>query len=197
MDKPIESDALTSSLTPRASVSFDTIPDKDPLEGEGERVSQQGLLPGSVQARNVGSIVTNSAAGLGAGTYVYATIPATQSLNFLFTLADNQNRVTLAVPDVGFFVNGAVTEDNRWPTSTLGMGTMPVLVYNDWGLTDNINTVTHVVWRNNSGDAQPVVVVCRWRIITNTSAVQGQGTATPAASGGVSTTIYGSGGSHL
>lgn len=190
MDKPLPQDPLTSQ--PKAgTVSFDTIPDKDPLRGES-RITQQDLTPGSVKARNISNAVTSSHSGLGNGLAASITVPAAQSGNFVFTLKDNLNRTILAVPDVSVFPE-SVTAANQWPNSTYGMGTMPVTVMNDWGLSDNVGVVTRVVVRNNLTSDVFVTVVCRWRMVVNQTAGLDQSQAAPTIIGAIQTPLIGRG----
>lgn len=139
-------------------------PDLSPVTNS--RVNQQYIRPQAVKDRNIGPIVTSSHSGLGNADFVTATVPNSSSRNIYFTLTDKQGRVMLAVPDVSVYI-GSVTDANQWPTSTVGGGNFPVYVMNDFGQSDNVNVVTHVVCRNNTGVDQTIVVACRWRIVVN------------------------------
>lgn len=138
-----------------------------------KRVSQNGFLPSAVRGRALGDIVESSHAGLGAGDSASLTIPASTSGNFRFTLTDNLNRTLFAKPDLAWYI-GSVSATNQWPNSSYGMGNMPSMYFDDWGSTNNVNTVTHLVVRNNSGAEQLVIAVCRWRVIKNAAASFGQ-----------------------
>lgn len=140
-------------------------PDLSPVDNS--RLSQQYVRPSAVKSSGLGPIVASSASGVGNGLAATATIAGSGNNQiFNFTVADKKGRTILALPDVSVYIN-SITTANQWPTSSYGVATLPVTVMNDWGLTDNINTVTRVVVRNNNVASVFVIVVCRWRVITN------------------------------
>lgn len=161
-------DATDSIITSSNAqmVATDSLTNNDPLTTDTGRVSQQKVLPTSISPRLLGSIISSSHSGLGAGAFSSFSIPGVTSGKFDFTVADKLGRTILAIPDIAVYVN-TLTAANQWPNATYGMGTLPITVFNNWGETDNVDTVTTVVVRNNTPNPVFVIVVCRWRIITN------------------------------
>lgn len=135
------------------------------------RVNQQITLPDFIKNRSLGNIITSSHTGLGAGLFVNYTVLNGTSTVFYLSVKNNAGQVILAVPDVSIYQN-SISSDNEWPNGNIAGNNFPVYVKNDYGTTDNVNVVTQVVARNNSGIDQPIVVAIRWRIITNSAATQ-------------------------
>lgn len=133
------------------------------------RVKQQDLLPAAVKQRLLGNIITgypeSLAPGSGVITAAYGLSDSTTGY-FTNVLSDNFGRVILAVPDISIYI-GSISATTQWPNASVGMGNMPIHIRNDWGKTNNVNVVTEIAVRNNTGSAQDVIVVLRWRIITN------------------------------
>lgn len=147
-----------------------------PAESNKPRVKQQDLLPAAVKQRLLGNIITgypeSLAAGSGVVTAVYGVADST-TVYFTNVLSDNFGRVILAVPDISIYI-GSISAANQWPNASVGMGNMPIHTRNDWGKTNNVNVVTEIAVRNNTGSPQDVIVVIRLRIISN--AVGGRAT---------------------
>lgn len=147
----------------------DSIPSVDPFVTAATtagRVNQQSMIPSSVTNRILGSIISSSASGLGNASFLETTMTVAQTISFDFFVSDTKGRTIIAVPDIGVYV-GSISPDNQYPTALYNPATLQVSSYNNWGLTDNINTVTSVVVRSNFVDPIDVIVVCRWRVITN------------------------------
>ncbi len=130
------------------------------------RIGQQEVKPQAVKDRNVAPLVTSSHNGLGRGQVQTALMISNTTTVFTFSVRDNLNRTILAVPDVSLYL-GSVSAATQYPYQAYGMGNMPIAVYNDWGLSDNVGVVTRFLVRNNSGADVTGIAVCRWRIITN------------------------------
>lgn len=146
-------------------------------QGNTPRVNQQSLLPAAIKQRLLGEIIGSSTGSLslGSGVYGSSTMPDATSASFLFTTTDSFNRVILVVPDVAIYVNATtatISTADAWPNNSYGQGNVPVTVFNDWGLTNNVNYVCRVGIRNNSGGSINVIVVYRGRIISNALAGQ-------------------------
>lgn len=158
-------------LIPNASVDQLLKPDQN-------RIGADSIFGQSISAGKIGDIITGNPASTNLGTGLSsgaATIADASSLSYIFTLTDNYNRVLVAIPDIAIYVDGSAVA-NQWPNTTYGMGNMPITWFNDWGLTNNVNTVTRVVVRNNTGGSRSVTVIVRWRLITNsTAALNGPG----------------------
>lgn len=136
--------------------------------GNKPRVNQQEMLPAAIKERLLGNIITGNPPSFepGSGNVATITIPDAATGYIRNTLIDNFGRVLLAVPDISIYID-SISVANQWPTATIGMGNMPIHSRNDWGRTDNVNVVSEVAVRNNTGSSQNVIVVLRWRIITN------------------------------
>lgn len=165
------------------------------------RIGQQNVRPNAVKSTALGPIVTSSHSGTGSGAGIVATVPTGFSINILFTLTDNKGRAMLAVPDVSVYVPATSTADitaaNQWPNAVWGGGTLPVYVMNDWGRTDNSNVVTRVVVRNNGAINVSVIVVIRWRVITQPTNQPTQAGSGIDFSTGIALPTIGGGGGHL
>lgn len=135
------------------------------------RIGQQGIRPASVTSRLLADIFSSEPESDALGTAVTGTfnaLPDGSSVHFIFTVSNTAGLTIVAVPDVAFTVNGA-----DWPNATHGLGTTPVVVFNDWINTDNHNVATRVAMRNNSGSPIDVVAYVRWRIIANPAPATG------------------------
>lgn len=151
-----------------------TLPAQIRSDLAGNRVGQNQLLPNSVDGQVVGNIIESSHAGLGTGARGTVVIPDGSSGTFTFTLFDKLSRTILAVPDVSWYI-GSVSTATQWPNTTFGMGNMRSTVWNDFGTTDNVNVVTKLIVRNDTGSPQTVIGICRWRVIKNSTAEFQQG----------------------
>lgn len=141
-----------------------------PPSENNPRVNQQQLLPAAIKERLLGNIISGNPVSTeaGSGNASTLTIPDASTGYVRNTLTDNFGRVLLAVPDISVYI-GSISAATQWPSDSLsiGMGNMPLHVRNDWGRTDNVNVVNEIAIRNNTGSSQDVIVVLRWRIITN------------------------------
>jgi len=142
------------------------------------RLQANRIAGQAIHASKVGDMVTGNPAStnLGSGNSTgIQTIPDATSLSVLFTLTDNFGRVVMAIPDIAIYTDTTtpgtptISAADTWPNSTYGMGNMPITSFNDWGATNNVNVVCRVVIRNNTGSQRAVIVVNRWRVITNAS----------------------------
>lgn len=132
------------------------------------RVAQQVILPAAVKQRILGEFITGSPApnNLGSGVSATITVPSGASRSALITTSDNFNRTIMTSPDVAIYV-GSISEATQWPNASQNMGNFPVSVFNDWGLTNNVNSVTRVQMYNNTGGSLDVIVAARIRLIKN------------------------------
>lgn len=153
-----------------------TISLEEALKPPDGRTSDHLVLNGSINANKLGDIITGNPASTNLGSGIssgLSTIPNAMSLSFIFAVNDEYNRVIIAVPDIAIYV-GSLDDANLYPNASYGYGNLPIAIYNDWALTDNVGVVTRVIVRNNTGAPVDVYVICRWRIITNsTAALQG------------------------
>lgn len=148
--------------------SPDAIANVDPFTDQDARVTQQKILPNTVNARAIGDLLTNNPTNLALGQsaiFSHLVIPDQTSGHFSFKLADNQGREVMAVPEISFFIlsNGVF---QHWPSADFGMGNMPTSVFSDWGDSDNFNQVVSATIRNNTGSAKTIYTACRFRLIT-------------------------------
>lgn len=132
------------------------------------RISQQKILPTSITNRFYSQLVSFSDV-----TYTPFTVPNGSSAVLTSTIVDNASRVILAIPQTSIYIginnhsqilpNGA----NQWPTSLVGGGNFPVY-FNpfDWGQSNDVNQVSQVICRNNTGSDQQVLGVVQWKILT-------------------------------
>lgn len=161
-----------TSKTPAFNIhtpAYLAVPEQIRAEVSDKRIGQLDVKPSAINTRAIGNLVDSSSPGLGRGSVASLTIPDSASGTFAFTLTDNQKRVVMAVPDMSWYI-GSISPATQWPNATYGMGNMRSAVWNDWGSTDNINVVTKLIVRNDTGSAQLVIAVCRWRIIRNAAA---------------------------
>lgn len=181
--------------TGQSDASVRSIPDVDANKIlDAGRTNQQAVLPNAVQSRLLGNLFASEPAGTELGTGVIATtdIATLTSSQFDFTVVNNSGLELVAIPDVAVYV-GEINSDNEWPNSTYGMGSLPITVFNNWGLTNNKNVVTTVVVRNNFGTlVADVSVIIRWRLIVNAALGGGNDLNT-----GASNTTGGKGGGGL
>lgn len=166
-----------STITAVSPPSIDNVQGFDGAS-DPDRVSQQQIIPGFVRTRALGNIIDSSVSGLGNALFGKGIVPNGFSGVFNLTVASSLNQVILAVPDVSFYI-GSVAAANQWPTAAVGGGNFPIYVTtNDFGQTNNVDVVTRVVCRNNSGADQTVIVAVRWRIIANAAMQQSPSGAT-------------------
>lgn len=130
------------------------------------RTNQQSLLPTSLQNRLLANFISSSNQ-----TYSAAVIQPSTSGTFTFTVRNTKGLRIVAVPDVSVYVGvtslSEIKFENQWPTPALGGGNFPVYITpNDWGYTDNLNSVTRITCRNNSASPVPALAVVQWRILT-------------------------------
>lgn len=100
------------------------------------------------------------------------------------TIADNYKRIILAVPQVSIYIGITNTSQiladgsNQWPTAAVGGGNFPVY-FNpfDWGRSDDLNQVTRITCRNNTGSDQQVLAVIQWKMLTVPSSTPSNNTA--------------------
>lgn len=133
------------------------------------RVQKQKTLPSFITSRSLGQVITSSATGLGNALFANFVVPNSTSGVFTLKVANVNKQVILAVPDVSVYIGSQPSDATQWPTAAVGGGNLPVYVMNDFGQTDNVNVVTRVVVRNNTGSDQSITVAIRWRIITNSA----------------------------
>lgn len=147
-----------------------------PASNDPGRINQQQVLPSAIQTRLIGNLFSNnpSSEQAGSGIRLEGVIPNNSSGRFTFTLSDNQNRELIATYDIAFYIGEDANDSTQWPNASFGMGNMPFVVYNDWGLTDNRNIVARAVMRNNSGANQNVICYLRFRIIANPGTSSGR-----------------------
>lgn len=146
----------------------DYVENKDPLMAntQGGRTTQQSVVTTAVKQRNTGPLITETSSGLGQASFQSGLVPNNSSGTFYFTFADPQGRTILVVPDVSVYI-GTLAPGNLWPNASFGGGNMPIYISNSWANTDNVNVVTQVTVRNNSGSDQTIIIACRGRVITN------------------------------
>lgn len=133
------------------------------------RVNQQRILPSAVKSRSFGAIIFGSPSSNALGSGVNSgviTISNATNRSVAITASDAFKRTLLVSPDIAIFI-GSVTSANQWPNSTYHMGNLPITIFNDWGLTNNVNTVTRVGIYNNTGSSRDVIIVYRARFIRN------------------------------
>lgn len=165
-------------MHPQDSVDGHTLseaPMESSLHGNPNRRITASRIRGQIiSGSKVGDIITGNPAttNLGFGNVAEGIVTNATSTEFILQLSDNFHRVILAVPDVSIFV-GFIDPTTQWPNPTYGMGNMPCMVFNSWGYSNNVNVVTSVVVRNDTGADINVIVAYRWRIITNSSAALG------------------------
>lgn len=135
------------------------------------RVNQQQVQPNAVKSRLLTETIITAnpvSDALGSGIRLSATLDALQTADFDFYVNNEAGLTLFGSPDVAVYI-GSISSDNLWPSNGYGMVTLPVSVFNNWGLTDNRNVVTSVFVGNNSGSIVTVFVVLRWRLILNQS----------------------------
>lgn len=140
-----------------------------PTKTNSPRVSQQKLLPTAVQPRTFGDIILGNPASNELGSTATITslvVPNGLSRTLYLTLSDDFNRTLFSVPDVALYLTTADAA-NQWPNATINMTNFPVSVMNDWGSTNNVNTVTLISMYNNSGSDRTIVFRARIRFIRN------------------------------
>lgn len=169
MDDLVEpGDYIVSPSTSQRIIDGDSINDVPTYQqnpGRG-RVNQQQILPGSVNARSLGNVISSQSDQAQSTT---KTIGNGETAVYTFTAQDSQGRAINANPDVSIFV-GMPNIANQWPFGAFSMVTLPVAVMNDQ-LSSNSSTVnTRVVITNNTGSTQTVIVTCQFRLITNAEA---------------------------
>lgn len=161
----------------------DSIPNVDPFtqgSTDSTRINQQSVVPNAMKNRLLGSLISSSASGLGNGSILKYVIPGGGTANFEFEIADVQGRTIVAVPDIAVYI-GSISGSTQWPFGPFGPITFPVSCFNNWGLTNNVNSFTSVVVANQFSDAQQLYVVCRWRIVTNPTINLAQATVISSA----------------
>lgn len=171
------SDATDKVVNPATSspdvTKFDYRPENPPIVPIriDTRTSQQELLPNSVQVRQIGSLFSDvpNTVNLGVAIFSTSVIPNSSTGVFNFTVADNAGRQIIAPADWSAYI-GSVSAANQWPTSFpggVGAGGMPIYAtLSDFGMSNNLNVVTRIIVRNNTGSTQTVIVAVRWRIVT-------------------------------
>lgn len=131
------------------------------------RIGQREILPVSVSNRLLGNIVLKT--GTSQGTI---SLDDGEDVLFVTTTSSRNNERNLTVVDVSVYI-GSVAAANQLPGGSsideseweivLGSG-------NDWGLTDNFNTVTIAYIRNiSAGASQNVILNTQSRSIVNTT----------------------------
>lgn len=183
----------TKSSIKTASVTSMQAALKSPSDA---RMAAHRIVGQAMSSSKVGDMITGNPAStnIGSGNLVVdntgstsLTITNSSSITANITLTDTFNRVLLAVPDIAIYTDvttpgtPTISVADQYPNTTYGMGNMPIAIWNDWGLSDNVNVVTRVVIRNNTGSDRKVKIVYRFRIITNASVALG-GTATGGTS---------------
>lgn len=149
--------------------SLPTIENQEPLVKslDATRINQQMLLPNSAKARIIGDILSSTSPNQSiAPSESQPTVIANNTTtSFIFTIADNQGRAIIAVPDIAVYDN-VIASNTAWPTPTYNMLTLPLVIFNDRSLSNGSNVVTRVEVGNVSGTPATVIVTCSWRIIT-------------------------------
>lgn len=169
---------------------MDNKPKQTPMQSMSEalkppnntRMQANRLVGQAVHSSKVGDMVQGNppSTNIGSGTSNgIQTIPDATSISVLNTLTDTFGRVLMAIPDIAIYTDKTtagtptISQADAWPNATYGAGNMPVTSFNDWGLTNNVNVVNRTVIRNNTGSQRAVIVIIRWRIITNASVALG------------------------
>ncbi len=152
------------------------VPSVDPFNMPQQPINSLQLRPGSVRQTAVGNLVSSSHAGLGNAAFSAQLLPAMTTNQVNFILTDALARTVSGQPDVALFTGItdpsqiAPDNSNQWPNVNFGLSNMPWMPYQNWGITDNVNTVTSVAIRNNTSNDVNVVIAVRWRLVTNQSA---------------------------
>lgn len=171
MSVPDQTDSVFS-LSKEKIQSFDYIEYKDPLAPNtmAARVSQQTVLPNSVQQRLLGQIITSNPASNSLGSGIQIPIVLVNNTTSITTIkvSNNLGKTIIAIPDISLYTSQTVLSNaTQWPGNGFGLSNMIMTVMNDWGTTNNVNVTTRVLIRNTSGADAPSTIVYRYRIITN------------------------------
>lgn len=136
----------------------------DDLFPDQARIKQQNITPGSIQTRSLGNIILS-------GSTVTSTTTLNNNQQVVYTITTstkNPNAKTFVVPDITIY-QGSVANANSIPDGANVTATNYQIIFmgNDWGQTNNINTVTKVYVRNISAGTQTIILKLISRVITN------------------------------
>lgn len=135
------------------------------------RTNQQRMLPTGVQSRLVSAdfisnLITNSNTNSVSGILRDGSTTRVTAI-----LTNNNGLEVLGVPDMSVYIGisniDQISSNNEWPTTSVNMNNFPVSFNpSDYGLSDGNNQVATINIANFSGTDYPILIVVRWRIIT-------------------------------